>query len=212
MTKRNIIMIATLVMGGLLSGFLVAYATTQYRTCPDSHSANWFSPSCQPGNKQCSNGDKYTLNVYGSCPNNPGCGQQGTGNYPHYMCAGDSATYNYSYGSHTVAVYGYAAWYYPWTGGGSTCSGTCTSNCYADKNPTSQAYYFGEAGTWNGSSCSYSVGMIGYVNQYTASGWVYLSSIPMQSGTCPDQIVQLDANCENSLSKRIYYDGVEYIY
>jgi len=39
----------------------VAYATTQYRTCPDSHSANWFDPSCQPGNKQCSNGDNILL-------------------------------------------------------------------------------------------------------------------------------------------------------
>lgn len=205
-------MIATLVVGGLLSGFLVAYATTQYRYCPDSHSANWFDPSCQPGNKQCSNGDKYTLNVYGNCANNPGCGQGGSGNYPHYMCAGDSASYNWSYGTQTASVYAYAAWYYPWTGGGGSCSGTCTSNCYASRNPTSQAYYWGMDGNWDGYDCIYSPGILGYVNQYTAAGWVYLSSASLQSTTCADYVAQLDVNCEDSLTKRIYYDGIKYVY
>jgi hypothetical protein len=68
------------------------------------------------------------------------------------------------------------------------------------------------AGRSDGGSCIYTPGILGYVNQYTASGWVLLGSGSFQSTTCADYVAQLDANCESSLTKRIYYDGIEYIY
>ncbi len=207
------ILLGSLVAVGLIGGVLYAQAaTTEIVLCPDYHSTNWYDPSCQPGNKDCSAGDKYTLNTRGSCPYNPGCGDQGTGNYPHYGCAQDGASYEWypNADKTNVSTYAYVSWYMPWKGGGQNCSGTCGSNCYASKDPTHQAYYFQDIPNFR---CEYNPWILGYANQYTEFGYHYFGTYDWShNGNCYDIMELMDVNCESTWNYRIYYDGIKWVY
>lgn len=211
--KNGILLVAIVLAISAIGS--TASALSCYRWCPyNVTGTNWYWPSCQPNTKGCTDGDKYTFNGHmpSGCPSSPDFADYpySTENAEWQVCS-DAWSQNCGNLEKWVMI----GWYYPWTGGGSTCSGTCTSNCYASKNPTTQAWYVHKLMTlYDGTFCLPGIYYVeGSMDEMNGYNWMQLPPNDSDSGycnsdSCYDNIMLSDYNCETYLSHRIYYDSV----
>jgi len=208
--------IFTLALSLAIAGISAGTASADcYRWCPyNLNGTYWYWPSCQPNYKGCSNGDQYTLNAYesGGCPSEPDFSSSPySSESAEWQVCADAWSEDCDYLEKWVMI----GWYYPWTGGGQNCSGTCTANCYANRNPTTQAWYVHKLMTlYDGMFCLpglyYTEGSMDEMNSYN---WNQLPPNDADSGycnsdSCYDNMLMSDYTCETSLTRRIYYDSV----
>lgn len=217
MTKKQKILISLVVIGvaiGTGSNIVqAAYHARCSNNCGVEEGQYWTSPACQPGYKECGDGDEYTLNAWqASCGSYPG--NVYYTEYNHYGFCSSWLGDDYN-----LRKFIYVAYYYPWLGGGDhSCSGTCSNNCYASKSPTEQAWYWHrtiEKGA--GSTCSVDdfYRESPAADQLNDFGWYELGDCDadamwLYDDDCADEMWLGDYNCETSLSHRIYYDGIKW--